>query len=116
MESQSGVPDRIYSSGQKTTESPSGELETIDRVETPKMYRVMLLNDDFTPMDFVVLVLQRFFAKDLDAATKVMLDVHQKGSGVAGVYTLEIAEMKSNQSNQFARMNQHPLKCVWEAE
>lgn len=116
MHKKSELPIEIFSSGQRSNESPAGDLETIDRVETPKMYRVMLLNDDYTPMDFVVLVLQKFFGKDLDAATKVMLDVHQKGSGVAGVYTLEIAEMKTNQSNQFARMNQHPLKCVWEAE
>jgi len=93
-----------------------GAIETIDRVEIPKMYKVILLNDDFTPMDFVVLVLRRFFAKNEEQATQVMLDVHKKGAGVAGVFTLEMAEMKSMQVNQFARMNQHPLKCTLEAE
>ena len=93
-----------------------GVVDTLQKVDTPKMYKVILLNDDFTHMDFVVLVLRRFFAKDEEAATKVMLDVHQKGAGMAGVYTLEMAEMKVMQVNQFARMNQHPLKCTLEPE
>jgi ATP-dependent Clp protease adaptor protein ClpS len=93
-----------------------GAVETIDRVDVPRMYKVILLNDDFTPMDFVVLVLRRFFSKNEENATQVMLDVHQKGAGVAGVYTLEMAEMKTMQVNQFARMNQHPLKCTLEPE
>ncbi len=93
-----------------------GAIETIDRVDVPKMYKVLLLNDDFTPMDFVVLVLRRFFAKSEEAATAIMLDVHKKGAGIAGVFTLEMAEMKTMQVNQFARMNQHPLKCTLEAE
>lgn len=93
-----------------------GSVETINRVDKPKMYKVILLNDDFTPMDFVVLVLKRYFSKTEEEATKVMLDVHQKGAGVAGVYTLEVAEMKSMQVNQFARHNQHPLKCSLEHE
>lgn len=93
-----------------------GAVDTIDRVDVPKMYKVLLLNDDFTPMDFVVLVLRRYFSKSEEEATKVMLDVHQKGAGVAGVYTLEMAEMKTMQVNQFARMNQHPLKCTVEPE
>jgi ATP-dependent Clp protease adaptor protein ClpS len=91
-------------------------VDTMDRVDTPKMYRVILLNDDFTPMDFVVLVLRRFFGKTEEQATAVMLDVHQKGAGTAGVYTLELAEMKTMQVNQFARMNQHPFKCTVEPE
>ncbi len=93
-----------------------GAVDTIDKVDTPKMYKVLLINDDFTPMDFVVLVLKRFFGKSEEEATKVMLDVHQKGAGVAGVYTLEMAEMKTMQVNQFARMNQHPFKCTVEPE
>lgn len=84
--------------------------ETSSRVETPKMYAVILLNDDYTPMDFVVLVLKRFFGKTEEQAIQVMLDVHKKGSGIAGVYQLEIAEMKVMQVNQFAQLNQHPLK------
>ena len=94
----------------------SGAVETIDRLDLPKMYKVILLNDDFTPMDFVVLVLRRFFAKTEEQATEIMLDVHKKGAGIAGVFTLEMAEMKSMQVNQFARMNQHPLKCTLEVE
>lgn len=93
-----------------------GSVETIDRVDLPKMYKVMLLNDDFTPMEFVVLVLRRFFAKSEEEATKVMLDVHKKGAGLAGVYTLEMAEMKVMQVNQYSRQNQHPLKCTLEQE
>lgn len=94
--------------------SPEGEsgIQTIPSVETPKMYVVILLNDDYTPMDFVVLVLRRFFGKTEEEAHAIMLDVHKKGSGVAGVYTLEVAEMKVMQVNQFAQMNQHPLKST----
>jgi ATP-dependent Clp protease adaptor protein ClpS len=98
-------------------ESGDGVAEqTLERVDTPKMYKVILLNDDFTPMDFVILVLRRFFAKSEEAATQVMLDVHKKGAGVAGVFTLEMAEMKTMQVNQFARQNQHPLKSTLEPE
>ncbi len=92
-------------------DSESGvSTETAARVETPKMYAVILLNDDYTPMDFVILILKRFFAKQDEEAVKIMLDVHQKGSGVAGIYHLEIAEMKMMQANQFAQLHQHPLK------
>jgi ATP-dependent Clp protease adaptor protein ClpS len=93
-----------------------GSVETIEQVETPKMYKVILLNDDYTPMDFVTLVLRRYFAKTEEQANKIMLDVHKKGAGVAGVYTLEIAEMKAMQVNQFSRQNQHPLKTTLEPE
>lgn len=94
--------------------SPEGDLgiQTIPVVETPKMYTVILLNDDYTPMDFVVVILRRFFGKSEEEAHVVMLDVHKKGSGVAGVYTLEVAEMKVMQVNQFAQANQHPLKST----
>lgn len=88
--------------------------DTTSRVETPKMYAVLLLNDDYTPMDFVVLVLKRFFAKEETEAMKIMLDVHKKGSGVAGVYHLELAEMKVMQVNQFSQLHQHPLKSTLE--
>jgi len=91
-------------------------VELASRVEHPKMYRVMLLNDDFTPMNFVTLVLRRFFNKNEEEANQIMLDVHKKGSGTAGVFTLEMAEMKVMQVNQFARMSQHPLKSVLEPE
>lgn len=98
--------------------STEGEtsIQTIPRVQTPKMYKVILLNDDYTPMEFVVLILRRFFGKTEDEATKVMLEVHKKGSGVAGVFTLEVAEMKVMQVNQFSQMNEHPLKSTLEEE
>lgn len=89
-------------------------VQSIPRVETPKMYKVLILNDDYSPMEFVILVLRRFFGKSEEVATKIMLDVHKKGSGVAGVYSLEIAEMKVMQVNQFSQMNQHPLKSTLE--
>lgn len=90
-------------------------LETPTKVEEPRMYRVLLINDDFTPMEFVILCLKRFFGKTDEEATKIMLDVHQKGSGTAGVFTLEVAEMKVMQVGQLARVNQHPLKASVEA-
>ncbi len=98
-----------------TTEGESS-VQTIPRIETPKMYKVILLNDDYTPMEFVVLVLHRFFGKTESEATKIMLDVHKKGAGVAGVFTLEVAEMKVMQVNQYAQMNEHPLKSTLEEE
>lgn len=102
--------------GDDTAGGVRSVVDTAPRVETPRLYKVLLLNDDYTPMDFVVEVLKRFFAKNEEAAMKIMLDVHQKGSGVAGVYSLETAEMKVMQVNQFARQNQHPLKCTLEPE
>jgi ATP-dependent Clp protease adaptor protein ClpS len=83
-------------------------------VAPPPMYQVMLLNDDYTPMDFVVTVLQHFFSMDLDKATQVMLHVHTRGRGVCGVFTREVAESKVAQVNEFSRMNQHPLLCTME--
>ncbi|MCE3009373.1 MAG: ATP-dependent Clp protease adapter ClpS [Proteobacteria bacterium] len=104
----------LVNSNQQNQNDTSGSVETLQRVTTPKMYRVLLLNDDYTPMDFVVLVLRRFFGKNEEQATHIMLDVHKKGAGTAGVFTLETAEMKVMQVNQFARMNQHPLKSTLE--
>lgn len=80
-------------------------------VKPPRKFQVVLLNDDFTPMDFVVDVLQRFFQMDEIKATQVMLAVHHQGKGICGVYSREIAETKAFQVNQHARTNQHPLKC-----
>ena len=90
--------------------SPRAEPETA----RPPLYSVMLLNDDYTPMDFVVDVLTRFFALDLERATQVMLHVHTRGRGVCGVFTREIAESKVAQVNEYSRMNQHPLLCTME--
>lgn len=83
-------------------------------VTRPPLYTVLLLNDDYTPMDFVVDVLMQFFALDLERATQVMLHVHTRGRGVCGVYTREIAESKVAQVNEYARLNQHPLLCTME--
>jgi len=80
----------------------------------PPLFQVVLLNDDFTPMDFVVEVLQVFFALDREKATQVMLHVHTRGKGVCGVYTREVAESKVTQVNEFSRLHQHPLLCSME--
>jgi len=80
----------------------------------PRQYKVLMLNDDYTPMEFVVMCLKRFFRMDLEQATRVMLHVHQKGVGVCGVFPYEVAETKVNQVMDFARANQHPLQCTLE--
>ena len=84
------------------------------KTEPPRMYQVVLLNDDYTPMEFVVHVLEKFFQKDAEAATKIMLHVHHHGIGECGVFTYEIAETKVTQVMDFARKHQHPLQCVME--
>jgi ATP-dependent Clp protease adaptor protein ClpS len=88
--------------------------KTRTRTKKPTPYKVLMLNDDYTPMEFVVHVLQNFFKMDLEQATRVMLHVHQKGVGVCGVFTYEVAETKVNQVIDFARQNQHPLQCTLE--
>jgi ATP-dependent Clp protease adaptor protein ClpS len=88
--------------------------KTKPQTKRPSLYRVLLLNDDYTPMEFVVHVLQKFFNKDTDAATRIMLHVHQNGVGECGVYTYEVAETKVTQVMDFARKHQHPLQCVME--
>lgn len=102
--------------GESDNEAPGTVVvaEPKIRTKTPSMYRVILMNDDYTPMDFVVHVLQKFFNKDLAEATRIMLEVHTQGSGVCGVYTFEIAETKVYQVNQYSRQNRHPLKCIME--
>ncbi len=84
------------------------------QVAKPPMYQVVILNDDFTPMDFVVIVLETFFTMDRERATQIMLHVHTRGKGVCGVYTREIAETKVTQVNEFSRTHQHPLLCTME--
>ena len=84
------------------------------KVKKPSLYRVLLLNDDFTPMEFVVHVLERFFSKNQEEATEIMLHVHHHGVGECGVYTFEIAETKVTQVMDFAQKHQHPLQCVME--
>ncbi len=87
---------------------------TRTRTKTPSPYKVLMLNDDYTPMEFVVLVLQRFFSMGIEDATRVMLHVHQRGVGVCGTFSYEVAETKVSQVIDFARQNQHPLQCTLE--
>ncbi len=82
----------------------------------PSMYKVLLLNDDYTPMEFVVYVLERFFNKQSEEATQIMLHVHQRGVGICGVYSYEVAETKVTQVMDFARQNEHPLQCTLEKD
>ncbi|MAH83434.1 MAG: ATP-dependent Clp protease adapter ClpS [Rhodospirillaceae bacterium TMED8] len=91
-------------------------LKTRPKTQKPSMYKVLLLNDDYTPMEFVVYVLQRFFNMSSDRATQIMLAVHQKGVGVCGIYTYEIAETKAAQVMDLAKENQHPLQCTVEKD
>ncbi len=86
------------------------------RTKKPSMYKVLMLNDDYTPMEFVIDVLQNIFQKNREEATKIMLHVHQKGVGICGVYTYEVAETKVTQTVDYARKNQHPLQCTLEKE
>ena len=86
------------------------------KLKPPPMFKVMLLNDDYTPMEFVVHILERFFSKTRDEATRIMLHVHRRGVGICGVYTYEVAESKVTQVMDFARQHQHPLQCTLEKE
>jgi ATP-dependent Clp protease adaptor protein ClpS len=93
----------------------STTLETREsRLKPPPLFKVMLLNDDYTPMDFVVVVLEQFFAKSREQATQIMLKVHREGMGICGVYPRDVAETKVDQVTSFARKHQHPLQCVME--
>src|SRR4028119_544731 len=86
------------------------------KIQKPSLYKVLLLNDDYTPMEFVVHVLERFFNKSPEDATRIMLHVHHHGVGICGVYTYEVAETKVAQVVDFSRQNQHPLQCTMEKE
>lgn len=102
-----------------TPKLPAGEDAVVlerqrQRVEPPKMYQVVLLNDDYTPMEFVVLVLQEYFNKDRESATQIMLKIHIEGRGVCGVFTRDLATTKVEQVLQAARHHGHPLQCVSE--
>ena len=87
---------------------------TKPKLKKPSLYRVLLLNDDYTPMEFVIHVLERFFQKNREDATRIMLHVHNHGVGECGVFTYEVAESKMTQVMDYARQNQHPLQCVME--
>jgi ATP-dependent Clp protease adaptor protein ClpS len=90
--------------------------EVKPKLKKPTLYRVILVNDDYTPMEFVVLVLQRVFRKGREEAVQIMLNVHTRGSGVCGVFTAEVAETKVRQVMSFSRDNKHPLQCTMEPE
>lgn len=90
--------------------------EAKPKIKKPPMYKVILLNDDYTPMEFVVHILESFFGMDREKATHIMLNVHTKGKGVCGVYTREIAETKVAQVNDYSRQNEHPLLCTMEID
>ena len=102
------------------TDGPGNDTSILTKTKTktqrPPLYKVLLLNDDYTPMEFVVYVLERFFQKDREAATRIMLHVHQHGVGVCGVFTYEVAETKVAQVVETARRHQHPLQCTMEKE
>jgi ATP-dependent Clp protease adaptor protein ClpS len=91
-------------------------VQTRTKTKKPSMYKVLMLNDDYTPMEFVVHVLERFFSKSREEATQIMLHVHRRGVGICGVFTYEVAETKVTQVTEFARRNQHPLRCTLEKE
>jgi ATP-dependent Clp protease adaptor protein ClpS len=86
------------------------------KTKKPSMYKVLMLNDDYTPMEFVVHILERFFNKSRQEATRIMLHVHRRGVGICGVYTYEVAETKVTQVMDFARQHQHPLQCTLEKD
>lgn len=96
----------IQESGQQTAQRA--------RAQPPRMYKVVLLNDDYTPMDFVIDVLTRFFSMDTEQATRIMLKVHNEGRGVCGVFSRDVAATKVEQVSAFARQHQHPLACIME--
>jgi ATP-dependent Clp protease adaptor protein ClpS len=103
-------------------DSPGFGVEVLDKpkakpkAKRPSLYKVLLLNDDYTPMEFVIHVIERYFHKTRDEATSIMLSVHHEGVGLCGVYTYEVAETKVMQVMDFARQNQHPLQCTMEKE
>ena len=123
IRSASGVAPRMADDDRKRKGSNLGEpggpgtaviTKTKPQTKKPNYYRVLILNDDYTPMEFVVHVLEKFFGRDHEAATRIMLHVHHHGIGECGVYTYEVAETKVTQVMDFARKHQHPLQCVME--
>ena len=110
---------QIQSANERKNDEGSGTgvgvaTRTRTRTKQPAPYKVLMLNDDYTPMEFVVLCLQRFFRMSTEDATRVMLHVHQKGVGVCGIFSYEVAETKVTQVMDFARTQQHPLQCTLE--
>ena len=94
-----------------STDDTETITKTRKKLKAPDFYKVILLNDDFTPMEFVVDLIAKFFSKSVEEATEIMLSIHHEGFGVCGIYPRVIAETKMNQVNQYSRQNGHPLKC-----
>ena len=109
-------PRRGEGDGDDGTTGTGTVTKTRVQTKKPALYKVLMLNDDYTPMEFVVLTLQRFFKMTIEDATRVMLAVHQRGVGVCGIYTYEVAETKVSQVIDFAREHQHPLQCTLEKD
>lgn len=117
-----GVPDSLTATRAADDQDDDADSDnevgvatkTKARPKKPSQYKVLMLNDDYTPMEFVVIILKRFFSMDMEQATRVMLHVHQRGVGVCGIFPYEVAETKVNQVMDFARENQHPLQCTLE--
>lgn len=99
---------------------PDGDVALLERpktkVQRPSMYKVILLNDDYTPMDFVIQILERYFNKSVEEAIQIMLQVHNDGAAICGIYTLEVAEAKTTDVMECAHQNGHPLECIIEKE
>ncbi len=102
----------------KSNEKTEGDTLTLEntKISKPSLYKVLLHNDDYTPMDFVVMILETIFHKKQEDAVSIMLNVHQKGRGICGVYTYEVAESKSQQVVESAKQNDYPLQCSMEPE
>ena len=107
----SGNEDNDYDKDDFENKLSSVVLEEKPKLKKPPLYKVIMLNDDYTPMEFVVYVLQKFFNKNQEEATQIMLHVHQKGVGICGIYTYEVAENKSKMVVNFSKKNQQPLQC-----
>ena len=109
-------PSRVVDGDDGNNTNTGVALKTRAKTKRPSMYKVLMLNDDYTPMEFVIYVLQRFFGMSHDKATQIMLHVHQRGVGVCGVYSFEIAESKAQKTIDYARKNDHPLQLQLEKE
>ncbi len=110
-----GMSDKIRHDGDEGI-ATGVVVKARPKTKRPSMYKVLMLNDDYTPMEFVVHVLERFFGKSREEATRIMLNVHRRGVGLCGVYTYEVAETKVTQVMDFARQHQHPLQCTLEKD
>ncbi len=114
------MPDKNHQPTKPPELSPDEDLgsvvaeQKLARIEPPPMYQVILLNDDYTPMEFVVMVLQEFFNRDLETATQIMLQIHHEGRGVCGVFSKDVAATKVELVSVAARRNGHPLQCIME--